>query len=217
MKCAEALERLDDYEDGLLTEAELQQMELHLGGCSDCRAEELRLRALIRTAADGPREMDPPRDLWPGIAERVVADHVPVPARRVRRILSHPASLAAAAAVVVALSSVVMRHGPEPLPAAGGSTTAAAAGPSDHIQAAEVDYIRATGQLMDALNERSPLSPETRGAVDENLRVIDDALGQLRTALENDPGNRQLTRMLASTHQKKLDLLLRLLKLSARI
>jgi hypothetical protein len=71
---------------------------------------------------------------------------------------------------------------------------------------------------MEALNaRRDSLSPETLKAVDENLKTIDDALRQVREALDKDPGNRQLTLMLASTHQKKLDLLLRLLRLSSQI
>ena len=50
-------------------------------------------------------------------------------------------------------------------------------------------------------------------AVDENLAVIDEALKEIRDALDKDRGNPKLTSMLASTHQKKLDVLLRLVKL----
>ncbi len=219
MNCLEARRRLDDYEDGLLTEAELHEIEIHLAGCAECRAEAARLRALIRTASAAPREMDPPRDLWPGIAERLALGSARPDVRRPRRFFAHPVALAAAAAVAVALGTVVVRWTPEPGPAPSGVPVAVAAHGSDaHVQAAEGDYIRATSQLMGALDaRRSSLSPETRKAVDENLRVIDDALKQVRDALDEDPGNQQLARMLASTHQKKLDLLLRLLKLSARI
>jgi hypothetical protein len=219
MTCADVLDRLDDYEDGTLSEAELHAIEMHLAGCDACRAAAARSRALLEKAASAEREMDPPRDLWPGIASRIAAEREPAASRRARRFLSHPTGLAAAAAVLIALASILVRRGSEPTPTPGASTTAVSAkGGSGHVEAAEVDYIRATGQLMDALNaRRSSLSPETQNAVDENLRVIDNALRQVRDALEKDPGNRQLTRMLASTHQKKLDLLLRLLKLSAQI
>lgn len=219
MTCADVLDRLDDYEDGALTEAELHAIEMHLAGCDGCRAEAARSRDLLRKAASASREMDPPRDLWPGIASRIATQGEPLAGRRARWFLSRPSGLAAAAAVVIALASILARRGPGPAPTPAGSAAAVSAtGGSEHVQAAEVDYIRATGQLMDALDaRRSSLSPETRSAVDENLRVIDDAVRQVRDALEKDPGNRQLTRMLASTHQKKLDLLLRLLKLSAQI
>jgi hypothetical protein len=218
MKCDDVRARLDDHEDGLLSEAELQELELHLATCDACRVEARRLHDLVGAAAAAPREMDPPRDLWPEIAARVAADRGRAPVRRLVRLLSHPASLAAAAAVIVALGSTVTWRTNEPPADTGVAHNVSERGSQEHVQAAEVDYIRATGQLMDALNSRrSSLSPETQKAVDENLKVIDDALGQLRGALDKDPGNRQLTRMLASTHQKKLDLLLRLLKLSSQI
>ena len=43
------------------------------------------------------------------------------------------------------------------------------------------------------------------------------ATRQLRGALDKDPGNPQLSKMLASTQQKKLNLLLRLIRLSSQI
>jgi len=40
MTCDEAVDRIDDYVDGALDEAAFQEMELHLAGCAECRAEE---------------------------------------------------------------------------------------------------------------------------------------------------------------------------------
>jgi hypothetical protein len=58
---------------------------------------------------------------------------------------------------------------------------------------------------------------EDAKALDENLLRIDASLREVRDALDKDPQNPKLTRMLASTHQKKLDLLLRLIRLSSQI
>jgi hypothetical protein len=44
--------------------------------------------------------------------------------------------------------------------------------------------------------------------------VIDQALKEIRDALQKEPGNRELTRMLASTHRKKVDVLRRMVRLS---
>src|SRR5258708_26830620 len=71
MTCAEAEDRLDDYVDGSLPEAEFQEMELHLASCPPCREEERRLRAGLAQAAPLPRLLSPPRDLSPGIPERI--------------------------------------------------------------------------------------------------------------------------------------------------
>ena len=68
---------------------------------------------------------------------------------------------------------------------------------------------------MSALSkQREGLAPETQKAVDENLRVIDGALRDLRVALSKDPGNQKLNKMLVATHQKKVDMLRYLLKLN---
>jgi negative regulator of sigma E activity len=224
MTCGEARERLDDYLDGSLPESQFHEVELHLAGCETCRQEESRLRRLLDLAATLPREMKPRRDLWPELAARIEAERSGAGslARSRPRLRASPAALAAAAAVLIAVASVVTHVGGarvggprESLPTL--ARPAAVSGPA-HVQDAETEYVRATGQLMAALNaRRGSLSPETMKAVDDNLRTIDDALRQVREALDKEPGNRQLTQMLASTHQKKLDLLLRLLRLSARI
>ena len=222
MTCGEVLGLIDDYVDGLLSGAELHEVELHIATCATCREEERKLRAFLARAAALPRERPPARDLWPGIVARLDEERG-TPFDRVRRFVSRPLVLAAAAAVVLALASVLVRRPADN--GAGPSSTGlglvepvAVKGTPAPVVAAETDYIRATGQLMSALSaRREGLSPETAKAVDTNLKTIDDALRQIREALDKDPGNRQLTKMLASTHQKKLDFLLRLLKLTSQI
>lgn len=221
MTCAEVLDLVDDYVDGLLFGAELHEVELHIAGCAGCREEEKALRAFLARAATLPRERPPARDLWAGIAARLdeARSEAATPWGRARVFLSRPLVLAAAATVVLALASVLVRHpsdngaGPSGL-----VESVSVKGTPAPVLAAETDYIRATGQLMSALGaRRESISPETAKAVDENLKTIDDALRQIREALDKDPGNRQLTKLLASTHQKKLDFLLRLLKLTSQI
>ena len=43
--------------------------------------------------------------------------------------------------------------------------------------------------------------------VRRNLEVIDAAIAELQAALEDDPGNGELTRMLLATYQRKIELL----------
>lgn len=223
MTCAEVGNRIDDYVDGLLSGGELHEVELHIASCEACREEERQIRDLIARAAALPAGRQPARDLWPGIAARIGELRPRALSRsdRARRLAFHPVALAAAATVVVALASVLLQRpdvpGSRPGPSGSVETVAATETPAP-VTAAETEYVRATGQLMNALSERrKDLSPETVKAVDENLKTIDDAVRQIRDALHKDPGNRQLTKMLASTHQKKLDLLLRLLKLTSQI
>jgi hypothetical protein len=71
---------------------------------------------------------------------------------------------------------------------------------------------------MAALEERrDSLSPETLASVRKNMEVIDSALAEVRAALQRDPGNSELTRMLVATHRKKVDTLRRVVRLSKAI
>jgi hypothetical protein len=215
MSCERFLEILDDYADGSLAEAEHQEAELHLAACATCRAEERRLRAFLAEAAGLRREAQPGRDLWPGIAARIE------PRAKVLRFVRRGgwlAGLAAAAALIFAL--VNTRPGTEPATPEGGTTAQVSDGNAD-IQKAEAEYIRATNNLLQTLNtKRGSMSPEAQKEMAEleaSVRGIDTALTDVKTALEKDPQNTRLNKMLASTHQKKIDLLLKLIRLSSQI
>jgi anti-sigma factor RsiW len=221
MTCEDVLSRLDEYVDGDLAEAEFQEIELHLAGCAHCRQQERELRALVAEAAALPREIQPARDLWPEVAARLRG------AEGARGVLVRPAvprwmrttSLAAAAAVVIALSAALWTRGPGPVTPAGPralhvTPVAAGAAPADLLEA-EREYAGATADLMAALDrQKDALTPEARATLDANLKTIDDALAEVRTALRRDPGNAQLTHLLTSTHQKKIGALQRVVRLN---
>jgi len=223
MTCEEARTRLDEYVDGDLGEADFQETELHLADCAECRAQERALRSLLAEVSALPEEMAPPRDLWPEVAARLGG---PEGARGVlvRPAVSRwarPAGLAAAAAVVIALSAALVLRHREPAPATAASApqgtlqpAAAGAAPTDLLDA-EREYASATADLMAALDrQKDSLSPETRAALESNLKTIDEALAQVRIALRRDPGNAQLAHLLTSTHQKKIGALQRVVRLS---
>ena len=70
----------------------------------------------------------------------------------------------------------------------------------------EARFLAASQDLIVGL-EAQDLSPETMEIVRRNLEVIDAAIAELQAALERDPGNGELTRMLLATYQRKIDLL----------
>jgi hypothetical protein len=213
MTCPEIQDLLDDYVDGALAEGEFQEVELHLHGCDGCRRQERALRSLLAQAEALGKGLDPPRDLWPGIAARLG------PRSAWDRVSGFGgtrlawASLAAAAATILAVSLLV-RHGAGTRPPVAPTLTPVAV-KSETVDPAEQEYVRATAELMTALaGKKDGLAPETQKAVDDNLRVIDGALRDLRQALQKDPGNQHLNKMLVATHQKKVDMLRFLLKLN---
>jgi hypothetical protein len=219
MTCEEIRDRLDEYVDGDLAEAEFQEIELHLDGCARCRDEERRLRALIAQAAALPEEIQPAADLWPDLAARLRGPEGMrlVPRTGLARWMG-PMSVAAAAAVVVALSAALWTRGSMPTGVPGatpGMVRPVALGASSELLDSEREYARATADLMAAIEaQKESLSPETRTVLDANLKTIDDALAQVRAALIKDPANSQLAHLLTSTHQKKVDALKRVVRLN---
>lgn len=213
MSCEEAIDRLDEYVDGTLPERDLHEVELHLHGCAGCREEERLLRSLLAQAAALPRAIEPPRDLWPAIANRIAEGA----ARPRAGSWWAPMALAVAAVLVMALAATLLRRqGPSRSPAA--LVPALETVSMRPIGDAEADYERATAALLAALDERrGSLSPETLAAVERNLAVIDQAMDEVRAALRQDPGSPQLARMLAATHRKKVDVLQRVVKLSTSL
>jgi predicted anti-sigma-YlaC factor YlaD len=217
MTCEQIRDRLDEYVDGDLTEAEFQEVELHLGGCPECRQEEREIRALVARSAALSEEMWPAQDLWPDIADRLRGPEGMrlVPRTGLARWMG-PMSIAAAAAVVIALSAALWTRGTMPgvAPAPQGSVQPVAMGASVLLDS-ERDYARATTDLMAAIEaQKETLAPETRAVLDANLKTIDEALAQVRAALIKDPGNSQLAHLLTSTHQKKVDALKRVVRLN---
>jgi predicted anti-sigma-YlaC factor YlaD len=219
MTCEQVRNILDDYADGDLAEAEFQEVELHLASCAECRREERLLRALLAEAAALPRELPPGRDLWPDLAARLRgAEGARVVVRPAVPRWVRPAALAAAAAVVIALLGGLWTRGPRhatPVTPMGTLQPAAAGTAPAPLMEAEREYARATAALMAALDQQKDvLSPEARATLDANLKSIDDALAEVRAALQEDPANAQLTHLLTSTHQKKLDALERVVRLN---
>ncbi|MGE0455601.1 MAG: zf-HC2 domain-containing protein [Vicinamibacteria bacterium] len=229
MTCEAVRPLLDDLLDGELAAAERAGVLAHLGACAACREEADALRSLLARAAALPSELEPARELWPGIALRLGSpagqdEPAVLPFERPGATWwARPAFLAAAAAALVTLSSsltvLVMRR--EAAPALAGSATGvdatmipAAAVVADLSQA-ERSYERAASELMAAVQaRRDELQPGTVAALEKNLGAIDTALAEVRLALEKDPGNPGLARLLTSTHKRKVDALWRVVRLA---
>jgi hypothetical protein len=90
-------------------------------------------------------------------------------------------------------------------PGSPGGTPTGAALPAGF---AERQYDAAVLDLQRALEQgRGRLSPETVRVLERNLKTIDTAISEARSALAADPGNVYLNDHLARTMRKKLDLL----------
>ena len=234
-------DRLSEYLDGELPDADRAAIESHLAGCRQCAAtlDDLR-RVVDRARTIGPRP--PQADLWPAIADRIAIPGWPAAPKRARgkagawqpRRFSFTLPQLAAASVLIAVASggLVWRLQPSVSPAAGqarGSSsevrsvdargadvqTGSQAVPEmavriEPVSLADAQYDAAVADLERALARgRGRLDKATIAIVEENLKIIDQAIAQAREALAGDPANSYLSGHLVEARRKKLDLLRR--------
>jgi hypothetical protein len=188
--------QINDYVDNALSESEAATMRAHLQSCAECQSGIESLRATLGRLGGLPKSIQPDRDLRSDIWAQ--AD---------RRTLWHwRYPLAAAAVLLIAISSVVTvlltRNSGQPVVRVTESSS-------------HVDLVRLEDQYSSELEslqrtlrqQRAQLSPETVRILEENLEIIDKAIGEARTALINDPQSNMLGELLRSAYQRKLDLL----------
>ncbi len=216
MNCQDVATRLDDFVDGTLGAADREAVALHLESCPSCRDAEAEVRALVSGAAALPRAIEPMRELWPGIAERIQGSTVTQgrfgAARPVWR--HHLGALAAAAAALVVVSSVVTtvivarRDAALERSATVRPDTAGVTAASLELSQARTSFEAARRQLLAALQaRRNSLSPATLKVLDDNVRVIDEAVRQIESALARDPGNQELPSLLVTAYRQEIDVL----------
>ena len=203
-------DRLSEYLDGELSHAERTALEAHLADCPDCRTVLEELRAVVVTARALP-DLPPAHDLWPAIAERT-RDVVPFRARALRR-LPEWTRLAAAAVLFAAVGSGItwftLARPQAPLAVA---VTPAPAAPLPAPQTVANIAPRGTDAAVAQLEEivrkgQSRLDTATVRIVTENLARIDRAIADAQRALAADPSNAYVSRHLADTERRKIELL----------
>jgi hypothetical protein len=75
------------------------------------------------------------------------------------------------------------------------------------VEAMEADYRAARAAFMDAVAQKAgAIDPETLAVVQENLAVIDGAVGEIRVALATDPSNTVLMELLVAARERELAL-----------
>ena len=225
---SEWTDRFSAYVAGELRHDEHRQVEDHLGECGTCRRVLEEMRDLIARA--GALEgIEPPRDLWAGIAATIQAPAASVTAGakvielptagdfspdRQDRIgvarynFSRP-QLAAAAIVLIATSSLAtwvagpglgVQGDVAPLVGVESAVTMAATNTSPPEGLA--DELASLEEALVAAREM--LDPNTVRVLERNLSVIELAILDSQQALAQDPGNEFLADHLERVYQRKL-------------
>ena len=196
MTCIEIFELVERYHSGHLPRLESEAVEQHLLSCDACRADFRFQRTLKTGVAELPREIRPPDGMWQGIQQRISP---------VRHALGRPqwwqrrGALAAAALLLVTLTSVItamLVRRPDH------------AGRPDSFSVTQAAYERVAEELAETLEfRRKELSPTALAVIEQNLRIIDEAIRETQAALATDPRNERVAELLWASWEKKIDLL----------
>ncbi len=206
-------DRLSEYVDGELDAATLRALELHLSGCADCRGIADQLRQLASRARALPA-LPPRADLWPGIQTRIQEARV-LPLRQPARTRMAPAwpRLAAAGLLISLVSGAAvyaMTRTPTPASSVAATANVVAPAGSTTAQYAGAQVTQSTAGAvadLEMILQSRGLDSTTVRIVTLNLARIDSAIADAERALAADPSNIYVSRHLASTARRRVELL----------
>jgi|ERR1051325_7973869 anti-sigma factor RsiW len=205
-------DRLSEYLDGELDDAERVALEGHLATCAECTSVLADLRRVV-ARAQALDDRPPARDLWNGIAERIGVSTDDLARRRARRRVSFTVpQLIAASVALVAVSGGIARIGlrqtarPATGPANAGEVIVVPAGIRKADSSADHNVQDLRLALADG-QRTGRLSPMTVHRIERSLAIIDSAIAEGERALSVDPKSAYLNQHLADTMRRKMEFL----------
>ena len=215
-------DRLSDYLDGHLEEDELRDAEEHLATCSECRAVLEDFKAVV-VQARRLQDREPEQDLWSTIAAGIgvsgegAGDTIRLDEHRRAKQQPRQAFVRLSMPQLAAASLVLMMASGGGAwflrPAATGQPSAATLAPSGVEMVSMTaqpgsPYSEEVARLEAALAQLGDvLAPSTVRVIQKNLVIIDQAIEESTTALQNDPNDEFLKDYLAQTFRRKVEYL----------
>ena len=93
-------------------------------------------------------------------------------------------------------------------------TPTAQAAPTDRIQSLQQEYGFVKDELMGTLDlDADAEDTSIQDSMEENLGIVEKTIGEIMTALGDDPENEMLEQMLVSTYEKQIKLLRKVVRL----
>lgn len=209
MNCDQFDALLAEYMEDALDDRAQHSAEAHVASCARCRGLVADLIEIRDDAARLP-VLKPTHDLWDGITARIETPEISVTSRQVA--WRARVRLAAAAVVLIAATATITwqfaRKSPASLPTASSTVQPAPTGvalTSNDVAATYDKQITEVRRLLDS--RAGTLDSGTMRILAINMRVIDDAIARMRTALDSMPANALLTQKLAKAYELKLNTL----------
>ena len=215
MTCTRSRSDIQELIDGTLGTIRSSELRLHLDSCAECRAlyEDLQR---IRDVAGTIPAMEPPDHIWMQIAGRL---------RQEGRVHDRPAAassrhpqyvwLAIAATLILAVGTALVMLMPHGQVAPPTQTVESNASGNDTVQSGVEDLRKAEQLLQSGVaklkeglgSEKQALPPAVADTLDRNLQILDQAIAENSTALQQDPQNVAARNGLFDLLQRKISLL----------
>ncbi len=140
-----------------------------------------------------PEEITPNRDLWQGVELAITSE--PPAAKSNNKYINKYVAIAASLLVPVGLIGILMMGGQSPadLPGSQSGLAAQLSG----------QYERQKASLLVTYSDQEAVTDNWQS----QLAELETAADAIKAALENDPNNRALLRMLQSVYQQQIDLI----------
>ncbi len=199
------IERLNDYLDGDLAPREHREIESHLRQCGDCRRSLDELSAIVRAASELP-PVAPPERIWESVAASLIErKSFARTSGSWWRSALYPA-LAAAAAILLGVSLWLAMRGEErPTPT---DQAALAEMVTKELEAAETHYDKAIVGLEQIIAQNEGVLPaELASVLNQNLDLIENAIGESRAAIATEPQSTAAQESLLQALRSKVTLL----------
>lgn len=219
MFCRHYNEAIQDLVEGTLGPVRRAELQTHLDTCDTCRALAADLQK-IRAAGTALPPLRPPDRVWERVAGQLRQEGRMSAAPAART--SYTALLAIAATLVIAIGGglFILRNlepapGTAPPAAQNAGTPAGNAVSEDAVQSIADDLTIADQHFQSAIekleaavkNNDGSIAPELAAVLEKNIPVIDQAIAESRSALQNEPQSAIARDSLFEALRKKVNLL----------
>lgn len=201
-------DKLGDYVDGTLGDSENRLLEIHLAACEPCRKMADDLHRVKEAAGALPR-LTPPQNAWRRIEVSLRAQEaVSAPPRF--RLFSSPMAMAASLLILIGTIGLFLwgyqfsQTTEETNPAQLADYVV------NELELAEKHYVNAIAgleQIVQKERQEQTLDPQVMAILNDNLELIEQAIGESRAAAQEDPESIVARESLLGALRNKLTLL----------